>query len=276
MMPPKSIISEDFDAVSALYDHAMPENNTVHDMIYPNVFGPGEYIGQFSDNSASELKTLASMLALGPEAQVLDIGCGTCAIASFFVSEQGWKITGIDVAATSLVKARRRLIDDNRGDQISIVHGNVYTHAFDQVFDGIYGTGAFCHFDAFHLFSRCHALLVPGGRLGFLERVRTDVLTSNEWKQLTEEWACPSVYTVEEYETALNAAKFDVLNVLDLTETFRLWQERSVSVRYEMREEIVARTSEQYWEISTALADRENQATKRGKLGYALVVARAL
>jgi cyclopropane fatty-acyl-phospholipid synthase-like methyltransferase len=276
MMPHNASIPEDFDAVSALYDHAMPENNVVHDIIYPRVFGPEEYIGQFSDNSASELRTLASMLALGPDAQVLDIGCGTCAIASFFAREKEWKITGIDVAATSLAKARRRLMDGNPGKQISVIHGNVYTHDFEQLFEGIYGIGAFCHFEATHLFSRCRALLSPGGKLGFLERVRTDVLTPNEWKQLTEEWACPSVYTIEEYETALIAARFEVQNVLDLTATFRLWQERSVTVRHELREEIIAATSERYWEISTGLADRENQATKQGKLGYALVVARTL
>jgi hypothetical protein len=38
---------------------------------------------------------------------------------------------------------------------------------------------------------------------------------------------------------------------------------------------IVAATSEEYFEVSTRLADYENAMTKAGKLGYALVVATA-
>lgn len=266
---------EDFGLVASLYDQDMAGNNLVHDLVYPRVYGPGEYIGQFSDNSASELRALAAAMDLPAGSAVLDIGCGTAPVAAFLAAEFGWRITGIDVAASPLAKAARRITEAGLDERITLVHGDVYRHEFAGRFDGVYGTGAFCHFDPVRLFARCHELLRPGGRLGFMERVRTGELTEQEWRQLTVEWACPTVNTTEEYRTALTGAGFEVDLVRDLTPTFRGWQERSVLVRHELRAQIIALTSAEYFETSVRLADYENAVTKAGKLGYALVTATA-
>lgn len=57
--------------MAELYDAAMSGNNDVHDLVYPQVHGTDEYVGQFSDDSVSELRAMAAGSA------VLDIGCGT-------------------------------------------------------------------------------------------------------------------------------------------------------------------------------------------------------
>ncbi|MFI9012080.1 SAM-dependent methyltransferase [Actinosynnema sp. NPDC053489] len=265
--------AEDFHAVAALYDDAMEGNNSVHDLVYPKVYGEGEYVGQFSDNSAGELLAMAAAMDLPPGSHVLDIGCGTAPVAALFADRFAWRVTGIDVSATPLAKGRRRIADAGLGDRVRLVQGEVYQHRFGQLFDGAYGTGAFCHFDPARLFARCAALLRPGGRLAFMERVRTGEFTEREWRHLTSEWACPTVSTTEEYRTALTGNGFRVEEVRDLTATFRDWQDRSVVVRRELRDEIVALTSVEYYETSVRLADYENAVTKAGKLGYALVVA---
>jgi cyclopropane fatty-acyl-phospholipid synthase-like methyltransferase len=266
---------EDFASVAELYDEAMSGNNDVHDLVYPQVYGPDEYVGQFSDNSVSELRAMAAALALPSGSAVLDIGCGTAPVAALFATEFGWRVTGIDVAASPLRKAGKRIRDAGLTDQITLVHGDVYRHEFAEPFDGVYGTGAFCHFDPENLFVRCRELLRVGGRLAFMERTRRGTLTEREWRRLTVEWACPTVNTVEEYQRALTSAGFVVDVVHDLTATFRDWQDRSVRVRHELRAEIEALTSPEYFETSTRLADYENAVTKAGKLGYALVVATA-
>ncbi|GAA1338527.1 SAM-dependent methyltransferase [Saccharothrix algeriensis] len=265
--------AEDFDAVAALYDGAMEGNNTVHDLIYPRVYGEGGYVGQFSDNSADELVAMAAAMDLGPGSRVLDVGCGTAPVAALFARRFDWRVTGIDVSATPLAKGRERIAAAGLGDRVRLVHGEVYRQAFDHPFDGAYGTGAFCHFDPARLFARCAALLRPGGRLAFMERVRTGGFTAREWRHLTAEWACPTVSTAEEYRSALSATGFRVDEVRDLTPTFRDWQDRSVVVRRELRAEIVALTSVDYYETSLRLADYENAVTRAGKLGYVLVVA---
>ena len=265
--------AEDFDAVAALYDDAMEGNNLIHDLIYPRVYGEGEYIGQFSDNSASELAAMASATGLGPGSRVLDIGCGTAPVATFFAPRFGWHVTGIDVSASPLRKARQRVADAGLDDQVELVAGDVYRFPFAAAFDGAYGTGAFCHFDPGRLFARVAQLLRPGGRLAFMERVRTGAFTTEEWDHLTTEWACPTVATTDEYRELLEASGFHVDLVRDLTPTFRDWQDRSVVVRRELRAEIVRLTSEDYYETSVQLADYENAVTKAGQLGYALIVA---
>lgn len=265
--------AEDFDAVAALYDDAMDGNNLIHDLIYPRVYGEGEYIGQFSDNSASELAAMASATGLGAGSRVLDIGCGTAPVATFFAQHFGWHVTGIDVSASPLRKARQRVAEAGLGDQVTLVAGDVYRFPFLHKFDGGYGAGAFCHFDPARLFARAALLLRPGGKLAFMERVRTGEFTSEEWDHLTTKWACPTVTTTGEYRELLEANDFRVDQIHDLTPAFRDWQNRSVVVRQELRAEILRLTSEDYYETSVQLADYENAVTKAGKLGYAMIVA---
>lgn len=264
---------EDFDAVAALYDDAMDGNNLVHDLIYPRVYGEGEYIGQFSDNSASELTAMASATGLGAGSQVLDIGCGTAPVATFFAQRFGWHVTGIDVSANPLRKARQRVIEAGLDGHVMLERGDVYRFTFADEFDGAYGTGAFCHFDPARLFARVALLLRRGGRFAFLERVRIGDFTAEEWRHLTTEWACPTVATIDEYRELLEVNGFCVDQVRDLTSTFRGWQDRSVWVRRELRSEIVRLTSKDYYETSLRLADYENAVTKAGKLGYVMIVA---
>jgi cyclopropane fatty-acyl-phospholipid synthase-like methyltransferase len=266
---------EDFASVAELYDAAMSGNNDVHDLVYPQVYGTDEYVGQFSDNSVSELRSMAAAMALPAGSAVLDIGCGTAPVAALFATELGWRVTGIDVAASPLRKARKRIEEAGVADRVTLVHGDVYRQEFAQPFDGVYGTGAFCHFEPDNLFARCRELLRVGGRLAFMERTRIGTLSEQEWRQLTVEWACPTVNSVEEYRQALTRSGFVVDAVHDLTATFRDWQDRSVRVRHELRGQIEALTSPEYFETSTKLADYENAVTKAGKLGYALVVATA-
>jgi cyclopropane fatty-acyl-phospholipid synthase-like methyltransferase len=269
-----AINNEDFEAVAGLYDEDMTGNNLVHDLIYPYVFGADGYIGQFSDNSSAELRHMAAAMDLPAGSAVLDIGCGTAAVATLLAADRGWSLTGIDVASSPLAKARARVAAEPAGS-VQLLHGNVYDHPFSEPFDGAYGTGAFCHFEAARLFARCRQLLRDGGRLAFMERVRTGELTEQEWHHLTVEWACPSVYSIAEYERLLAAAGFEVTVCHDLTATFRDWQDRSVVARRQLRDQIVVVTSEEYFETSTRLADYENVVTKAGRLGYVLMVATA-
>src|SRR5579859_4077154 len=102
-------VPEDFARVAELYDCEMPENNLIHDMIYPLVYGEAEYIGQFSDNSASEIRQMGAAMQLARGATVLEIGCGTAPLACFLAQTYGWQIIGIDIASAPLAKARRRI-----------------------------------------------------------------------------------------------------------------------------------------------------------------------
>jgi SAM-dependent methyltransferase len=263
-----AIVPEDFVAVRRLYDEDMADNVRVHDLVYPEVFGPAEYVGQFSDNSATELLALGRAMGLPAGSRVLDVGCGRGRVAAFLSRSLGWEVIGIDLAGVPLEDARAAA-----GRTCRFVHGDVYEQPFDRPFDGAYGTGSFCHFDAGRLFRRLAELLRVGGTLAFLERVRLGAIPPDDWDRLTRQWRCPSVYDADEYRALLEASGFGSVRVTDLTRTYRLWQQRSVEARVRLRERIIALSSPDYYETSLRLAAFENEATAAGRLGYALVVA---
>jgi cyclopropane fatty-acyl-phospholipid synthase-like methyltransferase len=265
--------SEDFDAIRRLYDIEMADNLRIHDMLYPDVFGSDEYIGQFSDNSATELLVMGQAMRLPPGSVVLDVGCGRGAVARFLSRSLGWRVIGIDLASVPVEHGRTASEFCEEACSVSLINDNVYNHDFGMNFDGVYGTGAFCHFDAQRLFTRCRQLLKPTGALAFMERVRIGAIALDDWTRLTGGWHCPSIYTAEEYRRLLQANGFSVGSVVDLTPSFRLWQKRSVEVRNQMKAEIVARSSLHYFQTSLRLAKFESDVTDGGGLGYVMVMA---
>ncbi len=268
--------AENFAAIRELYDVEMAGNVIAHDLIYPHVFGDDGYVGQFSDNSARELLLMARSMRLSPGAEVLDVGCGRGSVAFYLASQLGWRVTGIDISSRVVAEAERRIDPASPGPVPHFIRGNFYDLHVENGFDGVYGTGAFCHFDAERLFRHAFSLLRPKGRLAFMERTRTGELSEPEWKHLTQDWACPSLYTTSEYETLCRACGFSVELVLDLTDTFRVWQRRSVEVREQLKDEIIDRTSPDYFNTSLSLASYENDVSAAGRLGYILLVARKL
>ncbi len=263
---------EDMSGVRRIYDEVMAANVDVHDLVYPGVFGADQYIGQFSDNSADELLLMGRAMALGPGSEVLDVGCGRGLVAAHMARRLGWHMTGIDLSAVPIASARSAKFGGLRNDP-SFVHGDIYGHDFGREFDGIYGTGSFCHFDAAELFRRCRGLLRPGGRLGFMERVRLGPITDEQWNCLTTAWCCPYVYTADEYVELLEASGLRIAHVLDLTDSFRVWQHKSVTVREELAPAIIELTSEAYYTASVGFARYEDDVTQAGLLGYACIVA---
>ena len=99
------------------------------------------------------------------------------------------------------------------------------------------------------------------------------MIGEDDWLKLTRSWSCPYVYSVEEYLELLRNNDFTVLDALDMTSGFRVWQERSVAVRRDLRQEIIRLSSEDYYEASVAFASYENDVTRDGMLGYVCVVA---
>lgn len=273
--PPGEVHPEDFVATKRLYDEAMAQNVIVHDLVYPEVFGREQYVGQFSDNSAAELEALGRAMDLPEGARVLDVGCGRGAVACFLAERFGWQVTGIDLSGVPLADAQRRraTLAPELAARLAFVPANFYEFVPAEPFDGIYGTGAFCHFEAGRLFARCRDLLRKGGRVGLMERVRLGSISASDWRLLTAEWHCPSVYSVAEYEAALRGAGFGEVEAVDLTETFRLWQERSVTARERLADEIVARTSMEYHLTALRHARYEADVTRTGAMGYAMIVA---
>jgi cyclopropane fatty-acyl-phospholipid synthase-like methyltransferase len=71
-------------------------------------YGAGEFIGQESFMTASEIRALAAHAGIGPGVSVLDVGCGIGGPGRLLVRELGCSYLGVDFSASAIAIAREQ------------------------------------------------------------------------------------------------------------------------------------------------------------------------
>jgi SAM-dependent methyltransferase len=109
------------------------------------------------------------LAAVPPGAQrALDVGCGD-GLLTRELRRLVPQVTGIDLDAPSLERARGHTLDDG----IEYVHGDFLTYPFEpEAFDAILSVAALHHMDAAAALARMRSLLRPGGVLSVLGLAR--------------------------------------------------------------------------------------------------------
>lgn len=100
---------------------------------------------------------------LTPGARVLDLGCGEGRDSVYFASK-GFEVTGLDVSADALAKARR--LADERQLQVRWLCRSMLEAPVAGRFDLVYSCGSVHHLrrcDRARLFRRLRLLTAPGG-----------------------------------------------------------------------------------------------------------------
>jgi SAM-dependent methyltransferase len=72
-------------------------------------YGPGEFVGQESLMTASEIRALATRAGIAPGVSVLDLCCGVAGPGRLLASELGCVYLGVDASASAVAVARERL-----------------------------------------------------------------------------------------------------------------------------------------------------------------------
>lgn len=263
------------EKVKGLYDGVLPQGQRVRDLLFPEVFGPPQYIGQYSDNTADQIVALARRARVSAESHVLDVGCGCCGPAIHLVKNFGCRVTGVDVSESHLARAREAIKSAGVSDNIRLIQGDIFAVATNlEAVDVVIGLGAWCHLSPRTFFPLCRQLLQEGGRIAFMERIRLGSIDEALYRQLTTEWASPSVETFASYYFALSAAGFRDIFIQDLTEAYKALQRKFIEVRIRLREKIEEIAGAEYYRSDLELVRAETDATESGALGYGLFVAR--
>jgi SAM-dependent methyltransferase len=264
------------EAVRRLYDEQLTAGEIVRQMVFPHVFGQDQYVAQYSDNSAQEIRNLAKRARVTADSHVIDVGCGGAGPTILIAREFGCRITGVDLSERHLAAARERVREAGLEERIRLIEGDIYQVAPGlEKADVVMGTGAWCHLNPREFFPLCRHLLQPGGRISFMERVKLGPIEGELWRDLTTGWASPAVETFATYYRALSGAGFGNMFIDDLTPGFLDLQRRFVEARQVFREQIIALAGQEFFDADLKGVEAECRATEEKLLGYGIFIATA-
>jgi ubiquinone/menaquinone biosynthesis C-methylase UbiE len=117
-------------------------------------------------------------------AHVLDVGIGTggaLARNADLVRERDLRVTGVDIHAAYLDRARRRLDDAGLSDRVSLVHASI--HDFDGgPFGAAYFSASFMLIpEPAEALRHVRSLLIPGGKVYFTQTFHHRPAPMMEW-----------------------------------------------------------------------------------------------
>lgn len=99
-----------------------------------------------------------------PPGTALDAGCGGGAEV-VWLAEQGWRVTGVDVAEAALAFADRRARAHNVADRVDLVRADVATWAPPAPYDLVTTHYAHATIPQLELYDRLASWVAPGGTL---------------------------------------------------------------------------------------------------------------
>ncbi len=161
--------------------------------------------------------------------KALDIGSGLGGVAYHLAREYDCQVTGLEINPWMVKEATNRAPEEIKHKLNFVLNTNNSHLPFEnESFDIVYSKGVLCHVENKQgIFSECYRVLKPGG-----------VLVINDWlsavkgtwgehaKRLVEvEGLSLCAETVEGYLEVLNAAQFQGIEVLNLTEKYAGYNE---------------------------------------------------
>lgn len=112
---------------------------------------------------------IGRLLGGRPGLEVLDCGCGDGASANYIAHKFGHRVTGVDIVANNIRRARKQSRLDNN-DNVFLESNYSSLPLHDDAFDAAYAMEALVHApNPEHLFAGLSRVLKPGGKLIFCE-----------------------------------------------------------------------------------------------------------
>lgn len=208
----------------------------------------GEDVGQSGWATADELERFAEWLELGPEARLLDVGCGSGGPALHLARIAGASVVGIDrveegIATATRLAGERGLAGRARFVQTDAAGALPFA---DGSFDAVLSIDAMCHLpNRLEILREWHRVSAPGARILFTDpTIVTGLVTDTELADRSAVGVY--VFSVDSVNEGLLAdAGFAVERREDLTESMAALAGRWSDAREQFRDELVADEGEE-------------------------------
>lgn len=143
----------------------------------------GEDLGQTSWVNKEESEEIVKLLKLGPESQVLEIGCGSGRYALNVACRVGCRVIGMDLNGPGIARARKLAAAEGLGERVSFEHADASKplRFADGQFDAVFSNDALCHIPARDaLLREMRRVLKPRGRMLFSDALVVGGVISQE------------------------------------------------------------------------------------------------
>jgi SAM-dependent methyltransferase len=265
-------MSEPVDLYNATYSHF---GEPVLARVRQEAFG--EDIGQNSWLTADEYRTYCAWLGVGPEAHVLEVGCGSGGPALFLARTTGAQVTGVDINAHGIA-AGNAMARDQQLD--SRVH-------FEQVDASGALPFADAHFDALlcidainHLPGRLQVLrewrrvVKDDGRVLFTDPITVTGLLSNEEIAIRSSTGYFLFAPPGEDARLITEAGLQLEREEDVTENMATISQRRHAARARAREELLTLEGQQTYDGQQRFLAMVHQLASEQRLSRYVFLAR--
>ena len=194
------------------------------DEIYRTIWGDNLHLGVPRSDESSHPEAMehtneimAAAVDLGPEARVLDLGCGYGSTARYLAANFGCRVTGTNISEKELDLARQRAAETGLAHLLTFEYEDFHSLACpDDSYDVVWSQEAFLHaVDKNAVLSECRRVLKPAGSLIFTDiLVRRDT-PADARERIYDRVKSPDMWDLDDYLTALSRLDLLVSRVED-------------------------------------------------------------
>ncbi len=253
------------------------------DEIYRTIWGDNVHLGvpcsaECPHPEAMEHtnEIMAESIALGPEARVLDLGCGYGSTARYLAANFGCAVTGTNISERELETARSRATEVGLDHLLSFEYEDFHRLGYaDGSYDVVWSQEAFLHaVDKNAVLSECRRVLKPGGSLIFTDiLVRRDTPEADR-ERIYDRVKSPDMWDLDDYRQALTGLDLPVSKEEDWSQhvarSYGWVRDRLQENRDALTPRIGTETIDRTVEALSFWVDSANA----GNIGWALFVAR--
>jgi phosphoethanolamine N-methyltransferase len=173
-----------------------------------------------SPGGQTTARDILSLVALTPNMEVLDVGCGLGGAAFLIAKTFGARVHGIELSRNMLQLAQTRCQEAQLTRVVTFEHADILRYQPSSDFDLVYSRDVFLHIhDKVDLLDAIRRCLRPGGLLLFSDYLCRTGAKSADFEAYIRGRGY-DLRTLEEYRVLLEQAGFEVLLAQDRTADF--------------------------------------------------------